>query len=73
MRKLIIVVTAAAALVVPAAALAEEEPLGDHISQCAKIALPPTDAPSIACEHDGHVHTFATFGEMVLHLLEHHG
>ncbi|MGH3085310.1 MAG: hypothetical protein ACRDNP_14900 [Gaiellaceae bacterium] len=26
----------------------------------------------IVCTHDGYTHTLATFGEMVLHMLEHH-
>jgi len=29
-------------------------------------------ATPTAAAADGHVHTFATFGEMVLHMLEHH-
>jgi hypothetical protein len=74
MRKLIVAVAAAAVLVVPGGALGEEEPFGHHVSQCARSALPPADPPVIVCEHDGEVHTFATFGEMVLfHLLVHHG
>jgi hypothetical protein len=73
LRKLIAGLTAAAALVAPAAAVAENKPVGEHVSQCARIALPPADGSVIVCDHDGHVHTFGTFGEMVLHLLEHHG
>ena len=73
MKKLVVLVAATAGLVVPAGALAEEKPLGVHVSKCAQIALPPANPPAIVCEHDGHVHEFATFGEMVLHLLEHHG
>jgi len=73
MRKLIVGLTSAAALVAPAAAVAESESVGEHVSQCAQIALPPADGSAIVCEHEGHAHTFHTFGEMVLHLLEHHG
>jgi len=73
MRKLIVGLTTAAALVAPAAAVAENESVGTHVSQCAEIALPPADGSAIVCEHEGHVHIFGTFGEMVLHLLEHHG
>lgn len=61
----------------PGAALAAgDDPavLGQHIASCAQINLPPGEnPPAITCEHDGHVHTFANFGEMVLHMLEHHG
>ena len=31
------------------------------------------DPPAVTCTHDGHVHTFATFGELVAHAREHHG
>ena len=31
------------------------------------------DPPAVTCTHDGHVHTFATFGELVTHAREHHG
>jgi hypothetical protein len=72
-RKLIVGLTAAAALMAPSAAVAENEPIGEHVSQCAQIALPPADGSAIVCEHEGHTHTFGTFGEMVRHLLEHHG
>ena len=73
MRKLIVVASAAAVLVVPAVAVGEEGSVGQHVSQCAQIALPPADARAIVCEHDGHVHAFTTFGDMVRHLLEHRG
>ena len=47
---------------------------GGHIASCAQINLPPGEnPPAITCEHDGHVHTFANFGEMVLHILGDHG
>ena len=28
--------------------------------------------PEVTCSHDGHVHVFANFGEMVQHMREHH-
>lgn len=71
MRKLIVGLTAAAALVAPAAAVAENKTVGEHVSHCAHIALPPAAGSAIVCEHEGHTHTFGTFGEMVRHLLEH--
>ena len=49
-------------------------PLGAHISECAQLALGPrVDPPAVTCTHDGHVHTFATFGELVAHAREQHG
>ncbi|HET9740526.1 MAG TPA: hypothetical protein VFP78_20615 [Solirubrobacteraceae bacterium] len=71
MRMLIVGLTAAAALVAPAAAVAKNETVGEHVSHCAQIALPPAAGSAIVCEHEGHTHTFATFGEMARHLLEH--
>ena len=51
-----------------------DEPLGAHISRCAQLALGQRiDPPAVTCSHDGHVHTFATFGELVAHAREHHG
>ena len=48
--------------------------LGAHISECAQLALGQrVDPPAVTCTHDGHVHTFATFGELVAHVREHHG
>jgi hypothetical protein len=50
------------------------EPLGAHISACAQLALGQrADPPAVTCTHDEHVHTFATFGELVAHVREHHG
>jgi hypothetical protein len=47
------------------------EPLGAHVSECAQVALGQReDPPTLTCTHDGHVHSFATFGELVAHLLE---
>ena len=57
-----------------APANAPDEPLGAHISQCAQLALGlRLDPPAVTCSHDGHVHTFATFGELLAHAREHHG
>ena len=51
-----------------------DEPLGAHISECAQSALGQrVDPPAVTCTHDGHVHTFATFGQLVAHVREHHG
>ena len=50
-----------------------EEPLGAHISECALALGQRIDLPAVTCTHDGHVHTFATFGELVAHAREHHG
>jgi len=56
-----------AALAAPSA-----EPLGGHVSECARIALDKRpDPPQVTCVHDDHVHTFATFGELVAHVREH--
>ena len=50
------------------------EPLGAHVSECARGALGQrVDPPAVTCTHEGHVHTFATFGELVAHVREHHG
>ena len=50
------------------------DPLGAHISECAQLTLGQrVDPPAVTCTHDGHVHTFATFGELVAHAREHHG
>lgn len=49
-------------------------PLGAHVAECAHVALGQrADPPGVSCVHDGHVHSFATFGELVAHLREHHG
>ena len=73
-------VTAAVASAVPllgataAPANTPGDPLGGHISECARLALGQrVDPPAVTCIHDGHVHTFATFGELVAHVREHHG
>ena len=71
MRKPVGLTLAIVALATPTTAAADGRPFGEHVSQCAQI-LPSSNPPSIVCSHDGHTHTFATFGEMVLHMLEHH-
>ena len=71
MKKLGALTIAMIALVTPTAAAADERPFGEHVSQCAQM-LPSGNPPSIVCTHDGHTHTFVTFGGMVLHMLEHH-
>ena len=49
------------------------EPLGTHVAECAQVALGPrVDPPAVTCTHEGHVHSFATFGELVAHLRGHH-
>ena len=69
------VVAAVAGLAVAASAGAEDESvLGRHVAACAQMHLGQReDPPSVTCEHDGHVHAFATFGAMVQHMLEAHG
>lgn len=61
----------------PGGALAageEESGFGDHVASCAQMHLGQREnPPSLTCEHDRHVHTFATFGDMVEHMLEGHG
>ena len=50
------------------------EPIGAHVSECARAALGQrVDPPAVTCSHDGHLHSFATFGELVAHLRAHHG
>jgi hypothetical protein len=50
------------------------EPLGTHISECARLAVGHrVDPPAVTCTDDGHVHRFATFGELVAHVREHDG
>ena len=50
------------------------DPLGAHVSECARVALGQrVDPPAVTCTHEGHVHTFATFGELVAYVREHHG
>ena len=71
MKQLVTLTLGILALATPTTAAADEQPLGEHVSQCAQL-LPSSSPPSIVCSHDGHTHTFATFGGMVLHMLEHH-
>jgi hypothetical protein len=82
MRRLRLLLPTVAACAAFAAGLpATARPAGDdaaspggHIASCAQINLPPGEhRPAITCEQEGHVHTFANFGEMVLHILEARG
>lgn len=51
-----------------------DEPFGQHVSNCAQTSLGKrANPPEVTCSHDGHMHVFANFGEMVQHLREHHG
>jgi hypothetical protein len=51
-----------------------DEPFGQHVSECAHMSLGKrATPPAVTCLHDGHVHVFANFGEMVQHMREHHG
>jgi hypothetical protein len=69
-----ILAAAAVAAVSPGAAAAQDEPFGQHVSECAQTSLGKrTNPPAVTCSHDGHLHTFANFGEMVQHMREHHG
>ena len=76
MRRLLTLCALAAALglLVPAtASTATPEPawLGQHVSSCADLHLPPLpNPPVVVCEDGGTVMTFPTFGAMVLHMLE---
>ena len=50
-----------------------DEPFGQHVSECAQTSLGKrATPPAVTCSHDGHVHVFANFGEMVQHM-KHHG
>ena len=79
MRSNYLVVTlasAAVAAVSPGIAQASEtgQPLGQHVSECAQTSLGQrANPPAITCSHDGQVHVFATFGEMVHHMKHHAG
>ena len=67
------VIAALAGLSAGAAPAAGEDKgvLGRHVALCAQMHLGQrVDPPSVTCEHDGHVHTFPTFGAMVEHMLE---
>ena len=66
------VVAAASPGVVQAAQTGE--PFGRHVSECAQMSLGKrANPPEVTCSHDGHMHVFANFGEMVQHMREHHG
>ncbi len=71
-----VVAAAAVAATIPAVGQAAQtaEPFGQHVSDCAQTSLGKrANAPAVTCTHDGQVHTFATFGAMVQHMLAHHG
>jgi hypothetical protein len=76
MRRTLILFALATALGVLAPATASGAPdepalLGQHVSRCADMHLPPLPSPpAIVCEDGGTVLTFPTFGAMVLHMLE---
>jgi len=73
---LLAVATSAATLAVTSSALASSplEPLGVHVSECARVALGQrVDPPAVTCAHDGHMHSFSMFGELVAHLQEQGG
>lgn len=69
MQKLVTTLALLAALAFPGGAAAAEQPFGRHVSECARMHLPAAQPPVVAC--DGH--TFATFGEVVTHMRDHHG
>ena len=73
---LAILATAAVAAVAPAVVQAAQtdKPFGQHVSECAQTTLGKrANPPEVTCSHDGHIHVFANFGEMVQHMHEHHG
>lgn len=70
-----ILASAAVAAVSPGAQAAETgQPFGQHVSECAQTSLGKrANPPAITCSHDGQLHVFATFGEMVQHMKHHAG
>ena len=71
-----ILATAAVAAVTPGfvQAAGNAEPFGQSVSECAQTSLGKrANPPEVTCSHDGHLHVFANFGEMVHHMREHHG
>jgi len=73
---LAVLATAAVAAVAPGVVQAAQtdEPLGHHVSECAKTSLGKrANPPKVTCSHGGHTHFFANFSEMVQHMHEHHG
>jgi len=71
-----ILASAAVAAVSPGVvqAAGPDEPFGQHVSECAQTSLGKrATPPAVTCSHDGQLHTFANFGEMVHHMREHHG
>ena len=79
MRSKYLVVTlasAAVAAVAPGVAQAAEtgQTFGQHVSECAQMSLGKrANSPAITCSHDGQVHVFGNFGEMVQHMKHHAG
>jgi hypothetical protein len=52
----------------------EESEFGCHVATHAQLHLVESEnPPTVTCEHDGHVHTFATFGAPVEHMLANDG
>jgi len=73
---LAILATAAVAGVSPgvARAAANNDPFGQHVSECSQTSLGKrASPPAVTCSHDDPAHVFANFGEMVQHMHEHHG
>lgn len=72
-----LIAAGALALVLAGVAGASPNPAtddGQHVATCAQEHLGQrADPPSVTCTHDGMEMTFATFGKMVQHMLEHHG
>ncbi|HLF68108.1 MAG TPA: hypothetical protein VI503_02090 [Gaiellaceae bacterium] len=56
------------------AAPAPPADFGQHVAACAQDHLGQRELPpAVTCMHDGTTMTFATPGEMVEHLRQHHG
>jgi hypothetical protein len=76
MRRLLtaLALTVALGILLPAgASAAPDDPswLGEHVSKCAHMHLPPLPSPpTIVCEDGGIVMTFPNFGAMVQHMLQ---
>ena len=73
---LALVTSGALAVGVVGNALAGDDPpaFGQHVAMCAQDSLgKDSNPPAVTCTHDGQTMTFATFGEMVQYMKEHHG
>lgn len=73
-----IAVLAAAAVAAASSAVAQaaetNESFGQHVAKCAQMSLGKrASPPAVSCSHAGQGHDFATFGEMVRYMREHHG